>query len=124
MNRIVLSALLLGVLASGSRLAQADEMCKAICSAEKRECRSAAGRPTEDDPMFPMGGKNPLAREAGDPRAGSGQTRPGAMNAFRNRRSERFGACDDKHLRCSRQCASGEPAATRASGLVKPELKR
>jgi hypothetical protein len=92
-------------------------LCKADCDAEKRECRGMAGTLSRDDtsPILSMGEKNPYALSQREPGVVS-DLRPDRQDDYRNRRSERLRKCDDRYLRCTRDCS--DPAATSSTSSV------
>lgn len=111
---------------SNAGLAAEGDFCKALCSAEKRECRGAAQRLTVDDtnPVLQMGEENRLARDFGEVRVRSQEVRGSEMRNFRDRKMERNRVCDDTFMRCTNACSSQVPAAPSPGILRKPETNR
>jgi hypothetical protein len=81
--------------------------CKSMCSSERQECRVTARKATSNDDLIGNSepGKNPFANTAIHSQGQSEDMRAADSTGYQRRQSERFGACEDKYLRCTRACS-------------------
>ncbi len=117
---ILLVAALLANVCRGEDVA----FCKAGCDAEKRECRGMAVTQSRDDtaPILSMGEKNPYALSQQGPTAVP-DLLPERQNDYRNRLSERTRKCDDRYLRCTRNCSDPVETSSTSSVLINRKKK-
>lgn len=123
MKHIVQCAILLCAMLGGACQAAEATVCKSICTQERRECRGQAEllTQTDTDPLYAPRATNRDARAFAEVRVNALE-KPGSD--FQKRKMERYHACDDTSLRCSRACSSPPPAAEPASVVLKPKGKQ
>lgn len=124
---VILTAI--SLLAGGSALARSvgeAKECRAVCAVEKTECRSQVQTQTLDDtrPMLSMKENNRIKKSFAQPTAGTEQIQPGgASDAFKRRRMERLGVCEDKALSCARACTGPAAESAKVGSPVLTEKK-
>jgi hypothetical protein len=107
MLRSVYLAALLAALLPSAHAAEDAGFCKSMCSSERQECKASARKATRNDDLLERSGpdKNPFANTASHSQGQSEDMRAAERAGFQRRQSERFGACEDKYLRCTRACS-------------------
>ena len=79
----------------------------------------------DTDPVLTMASKSPPRYIVGENRMGrSEEVQLAQAGNFRNRRMERFHACDDKFMHCAHDCSNQKPAPNSSVILVRPETNR
>jgi hypothetical protein len=106
MIRSVYLAGLLAIVLPSVHAAEDAGFCKSMCTSERQECKATARKMTANDGLIGDAGpgKNPFANTASHSQGQSEDMRGADKDSFRRRQSERFGACEDKYLRCTRAC--------------------
>ena len=96
-------------IAAPSAYAGDSDLCKSICTSEKKECRANADAQTklDTDPLIKAssGSKNPNDTSQ-DRLADTIRNKEVANKDFMNRKLERYRACDDKNLQCMNTCTN------------------
>jgi hypothetical protein len=116
MKRLAWLTIMMGALWAGAGHAADANLCKSMCSTEKRECRANVLEQARDDGDSPLElpEKNPLARGA-QRQVPSESSRAIGNTGTQARRLGNAGKCDEAYQRCTRACA-----APPDSILVKP----
>ncbi len=121
MNKLVRLSLVLALFASGACNAQ--EICKAVCAEEKRECLYAANKWTDREAHSPNTEKHYMARDFGTGNVQMNQPVGSAAKTANDRQVTRKNLCDDKNMTCTKACSI--PAADQESSvLVRPAAKQ
>ena len=112
MIRAVLLATLLAAAIPALQAADEPGFCKSMCGSERQECKATARKMTANDDLIdrPAEDKNPFANTASHAQGQSEQARIADNASYHRRQSERFGACEDKYLRCTRACTVQDKA--------------
>jgi hypothetical protein len=106
MIRAVLLATLFAAAIPAAQAADEPGFCKSMCGSERQECRATARKMTGNDGLLERQPpeKNPFANTASHAQGQSAHEQAAGNEGFQRRQSERFGACEDSYLRCSRSC--------------------
>jgi hypothetical protein len=112
MIRAFLLAALFTAAIPAAQAADEPGFCKSMCGSERQECKTTARKMTGNDDLLERSQdeKNPFANTAGHVQGQSEQARVAGKDSFQRRQSERFGACEDKYLRCTRACTVQDKA--------------
>jgi hypothetical protein len=112
MTRTVLLAALFAATIPAVHAADEPGFCKSMCGSERQECRTTARKMTSNDTLLegPQAEKNPFANTASHTQGQSEQARVAGSDSYHRRQSERFGACEDTYLRCTRACSVQDKA--------------
>ena len=127
MHQFRCSFILLCAILSTPSHAEDVNFCKSICTSDKSACRGIAQEltRTDTDPIFVMERKNSPLAVVGDNRMGRSEEVQGMeVSKFRNRRMERYHACDDKFMHCAHDCSNQKPATNSSVILTRPETTR
>ncbi len=106
MMRSTLLAMLFAAAAPAVHAADEPGFCKSMCGSERQACKATARKMTGNDDLLErsQSDKNPFANTAIHAQGQSEQERIAGNDSFHRRQSERFGACEDTYLRCTRTC--------------------
>ena len=107
MNRSIVLAALLGLMAAPLTHAAEPSVCTSMCASEKQQCTSRAAKMTELDDRSSVEETNPLARAGQLGQVSSEPARAAQRLAAQTRNRERVGVCNASYKRCSSACAPG-----------------
>jgi hypothetical protein len=112
MIRTALLATLFAAAVPAVQAADEPGFCKSMCGTERQECKATARKMTGNDDLLErsQAEKNPFANTASHTQGQSEQARVADNDSYHRRQSERFGACEDTYLRCTRACTVQDKA--------------
>jgi hypothetical protein len=119
MKTVLKLSMMLALLVSGACKADEAGLCKPVCAEEKRVCRNAAAKVSDEgaESLMSIRESDRMARNFKDGTVVTNQPVGPAVRNAQERRMARTRACDDQFMTCTKAC-SAPPA--RSDVLTKP----